>query len=189
MSPAEQYGWLSIIPPMLAIATALTTKRVLPSLLTGVLCASIILNFHAPLRIAAWTIDYLVAILAKPDNLRLVLFSVLVGGLLKLMKDSRGFDAFALMLQRWRGSYGKRTVFGLTWLFGATLILETWSNVLINGATTGPLYDKLGLSRTRLAYFIHTIGINVVALVLINSWGAFYLALVGAQNVANRWSS
>jgi tetracycline resistance efflux pump len=182
---AAVYGWFSIVPPVLAIAIALTTKRVLPSLLAGVLCASIILNFHAPQRIPAWTIDYLVSILAKPDNLRLVLFSVLVGGLLKLMKDGRGFEAFGLMLQRWRGSYGKRTVFGLTWLFGVTLILETWSNVLINGATTGPLYDKLGLSRTRLAYFIHTIGINVVALVLINSWGAFYLALVGAQNVAN----
>lgn len=182
---ASTLGWLSVVPPMLAIGIALTTKRVLPSLFAGILIASVILNAGALHLTPGWMIDYLVAILAKPDNLRLVLFSVLVGGLLKLMKDSRGFDAFTLALQRWRGSYGKRTVFGITWLFGATLILETWSNVLINGATTGPLYDRLGVSRVRLAYFIHTIGINVVALVLINSWGAFYLALVSAQGVAN----
>lgn len=182
---ASTLGWLSIVPPMLAIGIALTTKRVLPSLLAGILLASAILNGSALQLMPGWVVDYLVAMLAKPDNLRLVLFSVLVGGLLKLMKDSQGFDAFTLALQRWRGSYGKRTVFGITWLFGVTLILETWSNVLINGATTGPLYDRLGVSRVRLAYFIHTIGINVVALVLINSWGAFYLALVGAQGVAN----
>lgn len=135
---ASTLGWLSIVPPMLAIGIALTTKRVLPSLLAGILLASAILNGSALQLMPGWVVDYLVAMLAKPDNLRLVLFSVLVGGLLKLMKDSQGFDAFTLALQRWRGSYGKRTVFGITWLFGVTLILETWSNVLINGATTGP---------------------------------------------------
>ena len=185
MSAPATLGWISLIPPVLAIAIALTTKRVLPSLLVGVLCAAAILNPHALHVVPAWTVDYLVAMLSKPGNLQLVIFSVLIGGLLKLMKDSRAFDAFALALQRRRGSYGKRTAYGLTWIFGATLILETWSNVLINGAATAPLYDRLGIPRVRLAYFIHTIGINVVALVLLNSWGAFYLALVNAQGVPN----
>ncbi len=176
--------WLSTVPPILTLATALATKRVLSSLLAGVLCASVLCNLHAPYMSFVWAIDYVVAVLGKPDNLRLVIFSVLVGGLLELMKSSGGFDAFAAALQRWRGSYGKRTLFGLNWLFGTTLILESWSNVLINGAATGPLYDRLGIARVRLAYFSHTIGINVVALVLINSWGAFYLVLVSAQGVA-----
>jgi Na+/H+ antiporter NhaC len=178
-------GWLSIVPPVLAIAIALTTRRVLLSLLAGGLCATLILNLDAPYRTPARTVDELVAVLAQPDSLRLVLFCLLIGSMLRLMKDSRGFDALALSLQRHRGTFGNRTAFGLTWLFGATLILETWSNVLINGATMTSIYDRLGISRARLAYFIHTIGINVVALVLINSWGAFYLALVTAQNVVN----
>ncbi len=176
-------GWLSLIPPVLAIGIALTTKRVLPSLFAGVLCAVLLLNTGTLHLVPARTIDSLIDIMVDPGNLRLVLFSVLVGGLLKLMKDSRGFEAFALALQRWHGSYGKGTVYGLTWVFGAALILETWSNVLINGTTMGSLYDRVGLARARLAYFIHTISINVVALVLINGWGAFYLALVSAQGV------
>lgn len=176
-------GWLSCIPPVLAITIALTTKRVLPSLFAGVLCACVLLNLDGLYRVPAWSVDYLINVMAKPDNLRLVVFSVLVGSLLKLMKDSRGFDAFALALSRWRKSYGKGTAHGLTWVFGMALILETWSNVLINGTTMGTLYDRLGIARARLAYYIHTIGINVVALVLLNSWGAFYLGLVNAQNV------
>ncbi|MBS0416919.1 MAG: hypothetical protein JSR66_04350 [Proteobacteria bacterium] len=184
MSTPATLGWLSAVPPALTLVTALLTKRVLSSLLVGVLCASLICNLQAPYASFVWAIDYVVTVLGKPDNLRLVIFSVLVGGLLELMKSSGGFDAFALALQRWRGSYGKRTLFGLNWLFGSTLILESWSNVLINGAATGPLYDRLGIARVRLAYFIHTIGINIVALILINSWGAFYLVLVSAQGVA-----
>ncbi len=178
------FGWLSLLPPAIAIGVALVTKRVLISLLTGVLCAVVILHSDELQLAPAHALDYLIATTIKPDNLRLVLFSILVGGLLRLMKDSRAFDAFALILQGER-RYGKRTVFGLTWLFGGALILETWSNVLINGATMGSLYDRLRIARVRLAYFIHTIGINVVALVLVNSWGAFYLALVQAQNVSN----
>jgi tetracycline resistance efflux pump len=177
------FGWLSLAPPALAIGIALSTKRVLPSLLAGVLCATFILSGSNPQLAPARALDSLIDILTQPDNLRLVIFSVLVGGLLKLIRESGGFDAFALALQRRHATYGRGTVFGLTWIFGASLILETWSNVLINGVTLGSLYDRLGISRARLAYFVHTIGINVVALVLINSWGAFYLALVTTQGV------
>jgi Na+/H+ antiporter NhaC len=182
---SADFGWLSLVPPAIAIGVALATKRVLMSLLAGVLCAVAILH-SGELHVApARALDTLIDTTIKPDNLRLVLFSILVGGLLRLMKDARAFDAFARLLQGRERGYGKRTVFGLTWLFGGSLILETWSNVLINGATMGTLYDRLRIARVRLAYFIHTIGINVVALVLVNSWGAFYLALVQAQNVPN----
>jgi Na+/H+ antiporter NhaC len=179
------FGWLSIVPPALAIGVALIFRRVLPALSIGVLCAVIIQNLETPHLAPARAIDHLVAVITDPDSARLIVFSVLIGGLLQLMRDSRGFDAFVAAIQRFRGAHERRTTFGLTWLIGATLILETYSNVLINGATVGPLYDRLGLSRVRLAYFIHTIGINVVALVLINSWGAFYLALIAAQQVPN----
>jgi tetracycline resistance efflux pump len=176
-------GWLSLAPPVIAIAVACGTKRVLSALLAGIVCAMLILSSSQPYLAPVRALDYLIETLAAPDSLRLVVFSVLVGGLLKLIRDSGGFDAFALALGRWRGAYGKPTVYSLTWIFGASLILETWSNVLINGVTMGSLYERLGISRARLAYFVHTIGINVVALVLINSWGAFYLALVTAQGV------
>lgn len=180
---SSYFGWLSLVPPALAIGVALATKRVLMSLLAGVLCAVAFLHSSELHTTPARALDYLVTTATNPGNLRLVLFSVLVGGLLRLMKDSRAFDSLTLLLQRRRRSYGRRTAFGLTWLFGGVLILETWSNVLINGATMGSLYDRLRIARVRLAYFIHTIGINVVALVLVNSWGAFYLALVQGQNV------
>ena len=178
-------GWLSLAPPIIAIAVAFRTKRVLSALMAGILCATLILSSSQPYLAPVRALDYLIETLASPDNLRLVMFSVLVGGLLKLIRDSGGFDAFALALRRWRGGYGKATIYSLTWIFGVTLILETWSNVLINGVTMGSLYERLGISRARLAYFVHTIAINVVALVLVNSWGAFYLALVTAQGVSD----
>lgn len=179
------YGALSLLPSVLAIALALTSRRVLPSLLAGVACAVTIADWDHLAAVPARTIDRLVSTASDADNLRLVLFSVLIGSLLKLMKDSRGFEVMPRLLERRGRSYGGRTVFGLTWILGTTLILETWSNVLISGTTLGSLYDRLGISRERLAYFIHTIGINVVAMVLLNSWGAFYMALLSSQGIDN----
>jgi Na+/H+ antiporter NhaC len=176
-------GALSLLPSALAIVLALTTRRVLPSLLAGVVCAVAISSADNLAVAPARTIDRLVASASDQGTLRLILFSLLIGALLKLMKDSRAFDVVPRLLERGGRKYGRRTVFGLTWAFGASLILETYSNVVITGTTLGSLYDRLRLSRERLAYFIHTIGINVVALALINSWGAFYMALLSSQRV------
>jgi tetracycline resistance efflux pump len=177
------YGVLSLVPSVLAIVLALTTRRVLPALLAGVVCAVALASSGSLPAAPARTIDRLVATAADPDTMRLILFSLLIGSLLKLMKDSRAFDVVPHLLTRRGRSYGRRTVFGLTWAFGAVLILETWSNVLISGTTLGSLYDRLRISRERLAYFIHSIGINVVALAIINSWGAFYMALLVSQGI------
>ncbi|HKU13584.1 MAG TPA: Na+/H+ antiporter NhaC family protein [Steroidobacteraceae bacterium] len=179
------FGVLSLLPCLLAIILALVTRRILPSLLAGVACAVTIAGWEHPASVPARTIDRLLDTAGEADTLRLVLFSVLMGSLLKLMKDSRSFEVIPRWLEQRARGYGGRTVFGLTWALGTVLILETWSNVLISGTTLGSLYDRLGISRERLAYFIHTIGINVVALVLINSWGAFYMALASSQGIAD----
>lgn len=90
---ASSFGWLSLLPPALAIGVALATKRVLVSLLAGILCAFAILHGGELATVPARALDYLVETATQPGNLRLVLFSILVGGLLRLMKDSRAFDA------------------------------------------------------------------------------------------------
>jgi tetracycline resistance efflux pump len=177
------YGVLSLVPSLLAIVLALTTRRVLPALLAGVVCAMTLASSGSLPAAPARTIDRLIATAADPDTMRLIVFSLLIGSLLKLLKDSGAFEVVPHLLARSGRRYGRRTAFGLTWAFGVALILETWSNVLISGTTLGAVYDRLRISRERLAYFIHSIGINVVALALINSWGAFYMALLASQGI------
>ncbi len=182
--PHADYGFLSIVPSVLAIAFALWKKRVLPALLLGIVAAQVILagpKFYLfPVRVA----DQIVEVAANPGNFGLILFSIAVGALLNLIRTGRGFDAFATAVGKVRGGLGKPRVYGLNFLLGAGLFIETWSNVLIAGASLGPIYDRLRLSRERLAYFTHTIGITVVSMILINTWGAFYVGLLSTQGVA-----
>ncbi|MCY3604934.1 MAG: hypothetical protein F4Z95_11710 [Gammaproteobacteria bacterium] len=178
-----EFGLLSLAPPVLAIALAIWKKRVLPALFAGIFSAQLVLHGDSILAAPFAMLDHMVGVATDPGNFRLILFSFLIGGLLKLIKEANGFEAFAAKIERHRIRINKRSAFGTTWFLGVSLFLEGWSNFLINGTTVAPLYDRLGLSRERMAYFVHTIGIAVVSMVPINSWAAFYMGLLMAQGV------
>lgn len=180
---AESLGWLSLIPPALTIALALFTQRVLPSLFLGVLAGHAILAFPRIARSPFLAIDQLLDVASNRDNMIIIAFSLAVGGLLALIRSGRGFEAFASAVERARAGFGRKTAFGVTGVIGAGMFLDNWSNILVNGATSAPLYDRLGISRARLAYFVHTISQCVVAMAVINGWGAFYMGLLAAQGV------
>lgn len=127
--------------------------------------------------------DQIVEVAANPGNFGLILFSITVGALLKLIQAGRGFEAFASAMERMRREVGRGSAFTLNFLLGGALFIETYSNVLIAGAALGPMYDRLRISRERLAYFTHTIGITFVSMILINTWGAFYAGLLSTQGV------
>ncbi len=177
-------AYLSLVPPVLAIFLAMWKKRVLPALFIGICAAHLVLSGANILGVPFSLLDHLVSVAADPGNFRLILFSILIGGLIKLIKDVNGFDALAVAIERRRIAIRRRTAFGTTFVLGAGLFLEGWSNYLINCTSVAPLYDRLGISRQRMAYFVHTIGIAVVSMVPINSWAAFYMVLLMAQGVS-----
>ncbi len=185
---SSDLGWLSLIPPLIAIGLAFLTKRIISSLLAGVVAAVTLLHIHEPWLAPFRTLDYMAKVASDTGNLELIAFSLVVGSLLKLIRDANGFAAFAHAIEHLRKNYGRGTVFGLTFTLSSVVFLECWSNILISGTTMAPLYDRLGISRQRLAYFVHTIGLNTVAMIVINGWGAFYMSVLKAQNVAHPFS-
>lgn len=176
-------GIWSLLPPVLAIALAITSKRVLPSLLLGIIASQVLLNLDAPHLSPFLLLEHMLETAARPSNLYLIVFSLLIGGLLKLMKDVGGFAAFVSFVGGGGEVSSKPRAYGATYLLGTGLFLEVWSNVLINGTSVGPLYDRMGVSRQRMAYFVHTVAIAAVSLIPINSWAAFYMGLLIAQGV------
>ena len=172
---------LTILPPLLALGLALWKKKIIPALLVGGLAAALLLS------VSKWSfiVDYLervVRVTGERGNLQLILFGVLVGGLIKLMENSGGFKGMIRLLES-MNIRTKRPVFILTWAIGLLMILENYSNIMVNGTTVGSLYDRLGIPRAKLAYFLHSISINWVAIIVFNSWGAFYMVLLSGQGI------
>ena len=66
-----------------------------------------------------------------------------------------------------------------TAIAGVLLFIETNISLLTAGILGRPLFDRLNLSRERLAWIIDSTCSPVSVLILLNGWGAYALGLVG----------
>ncbi|MCB0744752.1 MAG: sodium:solute symporter, partial [Ignavibacteriae bacterium] len=94
------YGFLSILPPVIAIILALRTKQVYVSLLFGIWFAWIIMNDWNFLTGTIAAIEALVNVFKSEGNTRTIMFSAMVGALLLFIQYSRGIEGFVNRINR-----------------------------------------------------------------------------------------
>ena len=83
----DTYGWLSILPPLLAIFLAIKTKHVYISLTLGIWMGWTIIHHWNPLTGLIQTVNALVAVFQDADNTRVVLFSAMIGAIIFGRRD------------------------------------------------------------------------------------------------------
>ena len=174
--------WLSVIPPIVAIAVVLWRKEVIVALLLAIFSAELLqLSFawHVPGPAAINTIERIVAVFSSPDNTRLLVFSLMIGALLAYIRVSGGVAAMVESLVGRGIAKNGRQASLLTSAVGGIIFVESNLSVLTAGILSRGLFDRYGLSRAKLAYIIDSTSAPVCILILLNSWGAFVLVLLG----------
>jgi len=179
------YGILSVVPPLIAFGLVLWKKQLIPALLLGIFSGKIIISGGNPVTAFTSTLDNILLLVRDKSNLQIILFSILVGGLLNAIKEANGFVGFLNWCKSKKTFNKEKAVYPLTFILNISMFIDSWSSVLITGTLMRSIYTKFNISRERLAYFLHTVSINFVALVLLNSWGAYYLSVLSTQNVDN----
>ncbi|NJL29443.1 MAG: Na+/H+ antiporter NhaC family protein, partial [Thermoanaerobaculia bacterium] len=170
-------GWLTIVPPLLAIALALLTRDVLISLFLGVFGGAMILNGWNPATAFARTIDhFLLDALASSDHAAIVVFTTLLGGMVGLITKSGGTHGIVERLQRFATNPRRGQL--ATWLMGVFIFFDDYANTLIVGPTMRPITDKLRISREKLAYIVDSTAAPVVCLIPISTWVGFEIGLI-----------
>lgn len=170
--------WLSLLPPLLAISIALLKREVVMALLLAIVAAELILAGGQPLTAFLNTVERLVAVFADAGNVRILLFSLLIGALLAWFRHSGGVDAFILRLEAAGLARSPRSAGLLTWTLGVAIFIESNLSILASGSFARKLYDSFHMSRARLALMIDTTCAPVSILILLNGWGAYVLGLL-----------
>ena len=177
--------WIVLLPPILAIGLALWTKEVYLSLLAGLWLGTTILVGGNPILGMRELIDQMVAVFADPSNTRILLFSLLVGGLIALVQASGGVLGFI----NWASSRGwgqtRRGAELLAWGIGMVIFVESSITCLIVGAINRPLFDKLKIPREKLAFYCDSTSAPVCMSIPLNGWGAMVLGLLAAQGITD----
>ncbi len=177
--------WIVLLPPVLAIGLALWTRQVFLSLVVGLWIGTTILGGGNPLSGLRALADVLVAVFASASNTRIVLFSLLVGGLIALVQVSGGVAAFTEWVQRRGWGTTRRSAEILAFAVGMLIFVESSITSLTVGTLSRPFFDKLKLPREKLAYYCDATSAPVCMLIPLNGWGAFVLGLLMTQGLAD----
>lgn len=171
--------FLALLPPVLALGLAFATRNVVLSLLLGLAASELLILGGNPLLAFPATVDRITAVFTSPGDAAVILFCLLVGGLIALMRRSGGIAATVKRLIETGATATRRRASLATALAGVLLFIDTNISLLTSGILGRPLFDRLGMSRERLAYIIDSTCSPVSVLILINGWGAYALGLVG----------
>ncbi|MEM8815297.1 MAG: Na+/H+ antiporter NhaC family protein [Pseudomonadota bacterium] len=189
--------WISVLPPIVAIAVVLWRKEVIIALLLAIFTSELLqlpLAGSAPLLATLGTIERTVSVFDSPGNARLLVFSLMIGALLAYIRASGGVAAVVLSLVNRGVAKNGRQAALLTSGVGTVVFVESNLSVLTAGILSRGLFDRFGMSRAKLAYIIDSTSAPVCILILLNGWGAFVLALLdnyelGASSASILWGT
>ncbi len=190
-----EYGFLSIIPPIVAIVLALRTKQVYIALLFGIWFSWFIISDWNFLEGTIAMIEGMVTVFQSEGNTRTIMFSALVGALLIFIQYSKGVEGFIQLINRKlikledkKAGYSRVMVQVLAAFTGLLLFVETSISALTVGALYRPIFDKLKIPREKLAYIADASSAPSSILIPFNAWGAFIMGLLLTQGVENPFS-
>jgi len=191
----DGYGFLSILPPIIAIVLALRTKQVYIALLFGIWFSWIIINDWNFLKGSLAAIEGLVNVFKSEGNTRTIMFSALVGALLLFIQYSRGVEGFINQInklisyfEKKQKGYSRVVVQLLALITGLLLFVETSISSLTVGTLYRPIFDKLKIPREKLAYIADSSSAPSSIIIPFNAWGAFIMGLLITQGIDNPFS-
>lgn len=175
--------WITITPPLLAIIVAVWTRNVFWALGIAIWLSETIIAGFNPFMGALGGIDRAVGVFDSSYNTRVLLFCLIIGALIVYMQRSGGISAMVERLQSSGFASTPRRAGLVTAICGVLIFVETNISLLTTGILGRPLFDKLKVSRERLAYIIDSTCAPVSVLILFNGWGAYLLGLLNENGV------
>lgn len=140
------YGWLSLLPPLIAIVLAIITRKAIVALLIGVFSGALITAGGNPLRAIWETCEVqLWPTLIDPGKMRVFAFTLLIGALVGIISRSGGMQGLVNVLSRF--ARGRRSGQLTTWLLGLIVFFDDYTNTILLGSTLRGLFDRLKISR------------------------------------------
>ncbi len=171
------FGVLSLLPPLLAIALAFVTKQVLLSLFLGVFVGATMMAGWNPFFGFLRTLDqYILGSAADSWNAGILIFTLSIGGMIGVVGKMGGTKAIAEALAR-KAKNAKSAQLA-TMLLGVLIFFDDYANTLIVGPTMRPLTDKMNISREKLSYIVDSTAAPVAGLALIGTWIGYEIGLI-----------
>ena len=175
-------GFISIMPPLVAIAAALVFRQVIPALFLGLWFGAAAVNGGSFDAIWTGLLDtvqiYVVGALANPDHAAIIVFTFTIGGMVGIISRSGGMLGVVDHIAGFANN-ARRAQLGTAGL-GLAIFFDDYTNTLVVGNTMRAVTDRLKVSREKLAYLVDSTAAPVACIALVTTWIGYEVGLIDA---------
>ena len=166
-----QYGFWSVVPPLLTIVLALVTKNVFFSLLIGIFTSSMVLCGGAPLTGLNDAFYSFIHTFESNGNTITLISFLLIGALIYLIEKSGGVEGFTeVMLKKRALIKTKRGANIFTWLLGIIIFTSGSLSCMVTGSVSRPFNDALKVPHEKSAFIVHATSTPWCVLFPLSGW-------------------
>ena len=168
----------AFLPAIVAIALALMTKKVYPSLFVGILVGALLYTNGNPMN----AFSYLIMLMAEKlgENGGILVFLVVLGIFAVILAQTGATRAYGEWATRRLKS--KKGSLLSTVALGCLIFVDDYFNCLTVGSVMRPVTDKFKVSRSKLAYIIDSTAAPVCIIAPISSWAAAVSGFLDSDN-------
>ncbi|WP_458205319.1 Na+/H+ antiporter NhaC family protein [Haladaptatus sp. NG-SE-30] len=177
--PSETFGLISLFPALLAIILTLVTRQALLSLFAGIWIGATILVGWNPVAGAARGLQFVVTNLTDSFNIKLLLFTFLIGAMLGMIFLSGGMRSVADAIVK-RVKTSRQAQLG-TSILGMLIFFDSYASTMISGSVMRPVTDRFNVSREKLAYILDSTTAPTASIAVVSTWLGFEVGLITQQ--------
>lgn len=170
---------LTLLPPAIAIVSAVVTRQVHLSLFAGIWLGWTVDAGGDIFAGLALALDACVAVFKSDGNTKVIAFSAFVGAVIALTQASGGVAGFVNWMSHRAKIDTPRRARMLSWCIGVGVFIESSITSLVNGAVCRPIFDRLKMPREKLAYLCDATSAPICVLIPLNAWGAYIIGIMG----------
>ena len=177
------YTIWALLPPVVAIGLALSTKEVYSSLFVGILIGGLLYSgFSFEGTLVHVFQDGFVMSIADSYNVGILIFLVLLGAIVALMNKAGGSEAFG----RWASEHIKTKTGAMlaTTALGILIFIDDYFNCLTVGSVMRPVAEKHSISKEKLSYLIDATAAPICIIAPVSSWAAAVSGFVKDSGVS-----
>ena len=173
-----EYGFLSLVPPLLTIALALITKNVFISLFIGIMTGSLVLNAFSPIVSFNAGLNAIVGSMSG-SNVIVIASCLIVGAVIHLMERSGGIEGFVNIIVKKMGLIKtKRGANLFTAILGLAVFTSGSLSCMVTGAVSRPVNDALKVPHEKSAFIVHATSTPWCVLFPFSGWLASLLGYI-----------
>jgi len=180
------YDLWVLLPALIAILLAIFTRQVVPALIVGVFAGAYMLvpclsaddpyarlhSIIAGFRLAAE--KYIVGAITDPGHgygyghVKIIVFTLVIGFTVGVIGRNGGTEGMVRLVTGKTSSPRRGAL--TAWFAGLVIFFDDYANTMIVGPTMRSVFDRLKLSRAKLAYIVDSTAAPVASIALIGTW-------------------